>query len=184
MSILYKLLCLKRLSKRDTFYFEISYKAAKAWKSFLFHQGAKTQIPDTSRVQCWPAKKTKRALWGLRRGQRHGAASAAKLLDRRAGHFRYFRIFSITKNDFLHFFIKLITYFCTSPCKKIIFYYWKNSKIPKVPSSRLCVYLKPQVQIYQLKKIKLWQLFCLVCFVFWFSLTKYTTKQILKRIVD
>ena len=32
----------------------------------------------------------------------------------RAGHFRYFLIFSIMKNDFVAFFIKLITYFCTS----------------------------------------------------------------------
>ena len=32
----------------------------------------------------------------------------------RAGHFRYFLIFSIIKNDFIAFFIKLITYFCTS----------------------------------------------------------------------
>ena len=33
----------------------------------------------------------------------------------RAGHFRYFWIFSITKNDFFALFIKLITCFCTSP---------------------------------------------------------------------
>ena len=33
----------------------------------------------------------------------------------RAGHFRYFYIFSIIKNDFLAFFIKIITYFCISP---------------------------------------------------------------------
>ena len=33
----------------------------------------------------------------------------------RAGHFRYFLIFSIIKNDFFAFFIKLINYFCTSP---------------------------------------------------------------------
>ena len=33
----------------------------------------------------------------------------------RAGHFRYFFIFSIIKNFFLAFFIRLITYFCTSP---------------------------------------------------------------------
>ena len=33
----------------------------------------------------------------------------------RAGHFRYFLIFSIIKNDSFAFFIKLITYFCTSP---------------------------------------------------------------------
>ena len=33
----------------------------------------------------------------------------------RAGHFRYFFIFSIIKNDFVALFIKLITYFCTSP---------------------------------------------------------------------
>ena len=32
----------------------------------------------------------------------------------RAGHFRYFLIFSIIKNDFVAFFIKFITYFCTS----------------------------------------------------------------------
>ena len=33
----------------------------------------------------------------------------------RAGHFRYFFIFSIIKNYFFALFIKLITYFCTSP---------------------------------------------------------------------
>ena len=33
----------------------------------------------------------------------------------RAGHFRYFLIFSIIKNDFFALFIKLITYFCISP---------------------------------------------------------------------
>ena len=33
----------------------------------------------------------------------------------RAGHLRYFLIFSIIRKDFLAFFIKLITYFCTSP---------------------------------------------------------------------
>ena len=33
----------------------------------------------------------------------------------RAGHFRYFFIFSLIKNDFFALFIKLITYFCTSP---------------------------------------------------------------------
>ena len=33
----------------------------------------------------------------------------------RAGHFRYFLAFSLIKNDFFAFFIKLITYFCTSP---------------------------------------------------------------------
>ena len=35
--------------------------------------------------------------------------------DCRAGHFRYFFIFSIMKNEIFAFFIKLITYFCTSP---------------------------------------------------------------------
>ena len=33
----------------------------------------------------------------------------------RAGHFRYFLIFSIIKNYFFAFFIKQITFFCTSP---------------------------------------------------------------------
>ena len=33
----------------------------------------------------------------------------------RAGHFRFFFIFSMIKNDFVAFLIKLITYFCTSP---------------------------------------------------------------------
>ena len=33
----------------------------------------------------------------------------------RAGHFRYFFIFSIIKKYFFAFFIRLITYFCTSP---------------------------------------------------------------------
>ena len=33
----------------------------------------------------------------------------------RAGHFRYFLTFSIIKKDFIAFFIKLITYFCTIP---------------------------------------------------------------------
>ena len=33
----------------------------------------------------------------------------------RAGHFRYFFNFSIIKDDFFAFFIKLTTYFCTSP---------------------------------------------------------------------
>ena len=32
-----------------------------------------------------------------------------------SGHFRYFLILSIIKNDFFAFFIKLITYFCSSP---------------------------------------------------------------------
>ena len=67
----------------------------------------------------------------------------------RAGHFRYFLIFSLIKNDFLHFFIKLIWlgvgflnrtgaeigYQLDKKCKEIIFYYWKNEKIPEVPSS-------------------------------------------------
>ena len=58
-------------------------------------------------------------------------------------------IFSITKNDFLAIFIKLIWLgvgflnrtgaeigcYLDKKCKKILFYYWKNSKIPKVPSS-------------------------------------------------
>ena len=34
---------------------------------------------------------------------------------RAAGHFRYFFVFSIIKNYFFALFIKLITYFCTSP---------------------------------------------------------------------
>ena len=34
---------------------------------------------------------------------------------RRAGHFRYLLTFSIIKNDFIAYFIKLVTYFCTSP---------------------------------------------------------------------
>ena len=33
----------------------------------------------------------------------------------RAGHLRYFIIFSIIKNDLFAFFITIITYFCTSP---------------------------------------------------------------------
>ena len=33
----------------------------------------------------------------------------------RAGHCRYFLMFSIIKNDFFAFFIRLITCFCTSP---------------------------------------------------------------------
>ena len=33
----------------------------------------------------------------------------------RAGHFRYFFIFSIIKKDFFALFVKLITVFCTSP---------------------------------------------------------------------
>ena len=37
------------------------------------------------------------------------------VLSTRAGHFRYFFIFSIIKNYFFALFIKLITYFCTSP---------------------------------------------------------------------
>ena len=36
----------------------------------------------------------------------------------RAWHFRYFLIFSVVKIDFIAFFIKLITYFCTSPIEK------------------------------------------------------------------
>ena len=48
------------------------------------------------------------------RAQRSGSR---KLSDQnsRAGRFRYFLIFSIIKNDFFAFFIKLITCFCTSP---------------------------------------------------------------------
>ena len=49
-----------------------------------------------------------------------GAASSIQLQDgqlaydiSRAGHFRYFSIFSIIKNDIFAFFIKLKTYFCT-----------------------------------------------------------------------
>ena len=38
-----------------------------------------------------------------------------KTIWARAGHFRYFDIFSIIKNEFFAFFIKLINYFCTSP---------------------------------------------------------------------
>ena len=30
----------------------------------------------------------------------------------------FFKIFSIIKNDFIAFYIKLITYFCTSPVKR------------------------------------------------------------------
>ena len=37
------------------------------------------------------------------------------ILFSRAGHFRYFFIFSIIKNDVFALFMKLITYFCTSP---------------------------------------------------------------------
>ena len=40
---------------------------------------------------------------------------AQTVMVSRAGHLRYFFIFSIIKNDFFAFFIKLITYFCTSP---------------------------------------------------------------------
>ena len=40
-------------------------------------------------------------------------SQAVKLFNSRAGHFRYFSIFSIIKNDFFALFIKLITYFCT-----------------------------------------------------------------------
>ena len=53
--------------------------------------------------------------------------------------------FSNNKKWFFSFSIKLITYFCTSSIKnpsqinlikmqKIIFYYWKNSKIPNCPA--------------------------------------------------
>ena len=38
-----------------------------------------------------------------------------KIIFPRAGHFRYFLIFSILKNDFFPLFIMLITNFCTSP---------------------------------------------------------------------
>ena len=38
-----------------------------------------------------------------------------EILKIRAGHFRYFLAFSLIKNDFFALFIKLITYFCTSP---------------------------------------------------------------------
>ena len=46
--------------------------------------------------------------------------SADYLLRRpgRGGHFRYFFIFSLIKNNFFAFFIKLTTYFCTSPIYK------------------------------------------------------------------
>ena len=44
---------------------------------------------------------------------------------RRAGHFRYFWILSLIKNDFVAFFIKLITYFCTSSILKNHLFYWK-----------------------------------------------------------
>ena len=67
----------------------------------------------------------------------------------RAGHFRYFWIFSIIKNYFFAFFIKLIWlgvgflnrtgaeigYYFDKKCNKSFFYNWKHSKIPKVPSS-------------------------------------------------
>ena len=44
----------------------------------------------------------------------------------RAGHFRYFFIFLIIKNDFFAFVIKLITNFCTSPISENISKY-RNS---------------------------------------------------------
>ena len=67
----------------------------------------------------------------------------------RAGHFRYFFYFFNKKKWFLTFFIKLIwlglgflnrtgVKICCQldkKCTRIIFYYWKYSKIPKVPSS-------------------------------------------------
>ena len=53
-------------------------------------------------------------------GDRSGAARAPAIQAiscrvTRAGHFRYFIIFSIIKNDFFASFLKLITNFCTSP---------------------------------------------------------------------
>ena len=68
----------------------------------------------------------------------------------RASHFRYFFIFSIIKNDFFVFFIKLITYLWTSPilkahsqsnyldkkCQKSIFVKEKIKKYLKCPALR------------------------------------------------
>ena len=70
------------------------------------------------------------------------------LLSTRAGHFRYFLILSILKNDFFAFFIKLITNICTSPilkahsqsyeldktCKKYFFIIEKIKKYRKCPA--------------------------------------------------
>ena len=52
-----------------------------------------------------PAKKIEFFLSGL----------GKRLFSARAGHFRYFCNVFNNKNDFIAFFIKLITYFCTSP---------------------------------------------------------------------
>ena len=49
-------------------------------------------------------------LWSLQ-----SWANTQKIQLARAGHLRYFFIFTIIKNDFFALFIKLITYFCTSP---------------------------------------------------------------------
>ena len=51
---------------------------------------------------------------GSGQGTRLGEARVANF-DRDVGHLRYFFTFSIMKNDFIAFFIKLITNFCTSP---------------------------------------------------------------------
>ena len=71
----------------------------------------------------------------------------------RAEHFRYFWIFSMIKNDFLHFssssfdwewafWIGLMQKWIINYKKKyaIIFYHWKKSKIPKVPSALAVVF--------------------------------------------
>ena len=42
-------------------------------------------------------------------------SGVVSLLPCRAGHLRYFLFLSLIKNDFFAFFIKLMTYFCTSP---------------------------------------------------------------------
>ena len=50
-----------------------------------------------------------------RQRKRERERDSAFMYNCRAGHFRYFSIFLIIKNDFSSFFIKLITFFCTSP---------------------------------------------------------------------
>ena len=70
--------------------------------------------------------------------------------ESRAWHFRYFLIFSIIKMIFLHFYqiyyLFLHQSYLKSPLpvkltwkkmQNIIFYHWKNEKIPNVPSSDL-----------------------------------------------
>ena len=76
------------------------------WYKIIWIQ-VKGRSPDTP----WGAFLERQFIFGGNSKARH-EHTAAIYSD---GHLTYFLIFSILKEDFFAFFIKLITYFCTSP---------------------------------------------------------------------